>query len=144
MKKKSRKRILLATVLLLTTLCGSVLPVFAAMPAPDAEIEPQWIGISTINIGMTFVDGVGNVAAATTKKSNASLIEATLYLYKQLDDGYWLYLGEWSDSKAVGTLAIGVDFMARSGVTYRGIFVVTAYVDGVPETETVEYSRTCP
>ena len=78
-----------------------------------------------------------------SKQANATLIEGTLYLYKQVN-GRWVYIGEWYKSKAVGTLGISEYFVAESGVTYKAVFTVTAYAGSVAESETVEYIETCP
>ena len=109
----------------------------------NTMVTPRWISIYNIDLDMAFSDGVGTVSAAATKKSTSNLIEGTLYLYKSVN-GEWIYLNEWYKSKSIGTLGISGDFVCDSGVTYKGVFVVTAYTAGVPETEIVEYCKTCP
>ena len=59
-------------------------------------------------------------------------------------DDDWVYVDEWYDCKTRGTLAVGDVFPCVSGVTYKAVFVVTAYTGTTPETETVEYIETCP
>lgn len=51
---------------------------------------------------------------------------------------------EWYNSKTRGTLGVEGTFPCESGATYKTVFVVTAYIDGVPETETVDYIKVCP
>ena len=122
----------------------SVLSINAlAYEAIDTTVAPRWVSIYNIDLDMAFSDGVGTVSAAATKKSTSNLIEGTLYLYKCVN-GEWVYMGEWYKSKTVGTLGISGDFVCESGITYKSIFVVSAYTSGVPETETVEYCKTCP
>ena len=48
------------------------------------------------------------------------------------------------ERKPTVTLAVGGDFACESGVTYKAVFVVTAYTGTTPETETVEYIEECP
>lgn len=71
------------------------------------------------------------------------MIEGTLYVYEKVN-GQWEYVDEAYKSKTVGTLGISFEFDAQSGVEYKAVFVVTAYTNGVAETETVENIKTCP
>ena len=142
MKVNYFKKSMLVVMLLVALLCSFCVNV-SAYEDSKTTITPRWVSIYSINLDMAFDEEGGTVAAVATKKSGASLIEGTLYLYK-LVNGEWVYMGEWYRSKAIGTLGISGDFVSESGVTYKGVFTVTAYTNGVPETETVEYSKTCP
>lgn len=142
MKVNDFKKSVLAMMLLVVLLCSLSVNV-SAFEDFETTITPRWVSIYSIDLDMAFDDEGGTVAAIATKKSGASLIEGTLYLYK-LVNGEWVYIDEWYRSKAIGTLGVSGDFVSESGVTYKGVFIVTAYTNGVPETETVEYSKTCP
>lgn len=142
MKVNGFKKSVLAMMLLVVVLCSFCVNV-SAYEGSEITIIPRWVSIYSIDLDLAFDDEEGTVAAIATKKSGASLIEGTLYLYK-LVNGEWVYIDEWYKSKAIGTLGISGDFVSESGVTYKGVFTVTAYTNGVAETETVEYTETCP
>jgi hypothetical protein len=92
---------------------------------------------------MSFDGNDGNVSGLASKQSTATTIEGTIYLYKLVDND-WVYVNEWYKGHPRGTLAISGDFACESGVTYKAVFVVTAYTDNIPESETVEYIEQCP
>ena len=117
-----------------------VLPSFAAQ-TPESEIEPFWDGISTVNLTLTFSNGVGSVTATARKKTAAESIEGVLTLYQQ-NGNDWDYITEWSGSKRIGTLSLGDDFAAVQGATYKVVFTVTAYVNGFAETDISEEIKT--
>jgi len=139
--KKIKKIVALISLVLLMSVCFSINSF--AYNDSDQYVTPRWVSIYNIDIAMSFHEGVGNISATASKQSTSNLIEGTLYMY-ELVDGEREYMGEWYKSKAIGSLGISVDFACESGVTYIAVFTVTAYTNGVPETETVEYSRTCP
>ena len=103
-----------------------------------------WAGIYTIDLGMAFDGDVGTACGIASKQSKASMIEGTLYVYMLVNDEDWVYIDEWYNSKTRGTLGVEGTFPCESGATYKTVFVVTAYIDGVPETETVDYIKVCP
>ena len=110
---------------------------------PTDAVTPRWVSIFSIDVSMAF-DGVeGEVSGIASKKSTASRIEGTLYLYKLVGDD-WIYIDEWYGSKSIGTLAVSGTFDCESEVTYKAVFVVTAYTDNTPESETYEYIKQCP
>ena len=139
--KKSVKTVISLVLVSVMALCFSV-NIFAI----DDQVQyvtPRWTSIYHIDLDLGFSGTTGTFLAAASKQSTANLIEGTVYLYKWVNND-WQYINEWYKSKAVGTLGIGADFTAERGVTYKVVFEVTAYTNGVPETETVEYSETCP
>ena len=139
--QKMRKIItVIALLLALTTLTSFT--VFAA-DSNDGLVMPLWDSISSVQLDMTFVDGVGNVAGIARKQSTATGIEATLYMYKEVD-GEWEYIDEQYVGFPRGSLGITFDFPCESGVTYKAVFVVTAYTGDAAETETFECIETCP
>ena len=92
---------------------------------------------------MTFDGNEGIVTGVARKQATASKIEGTVYVYKLVGND-WIYVDEWYNSKTRGTLAVEGTFYCESGVTYKAVFVVTAYTGTTPETETVEDIRQCP
>ncbi len=137
-KKFSKKyvRICLATVLLISCL-ASVFGINAT------AVTPRWVSILSMEVDMAFDGNEGDVSGIAMKQSTASKIEGTVYVYKLVGED-WIYVDEWYNSKTRGTLAVGDTFPCESGVTYKAVFVVTAYTGNTPETETVEYIDTCP
>ena len=114
-----------------------------AIGEEQSSVSPRWVSIFDIDLTMGFSGNMGSVAGSASKKSTASRIEGTLYLYEKID-GEWEYVDEVYNSKTIGTLAMGIDFDAVSGREYKAEFVVTAYTNGVAETETVYNYKTCP
>ena len=111
--------------------------------APANAVTPRWASILSMDLSMTFDGNEGSVTGAAMKQSTATKIEGTVYLY-ELDGDDWIYIDEWYNSKTRGTLGVGGDFTCESGVTYKAVFVVTAYTGTTPETETMEYIDVCP
>lgn len=120
--------------------CMLALPTFAAQK-PEPEIEPLWDGIASINLTLSFPNGEGSVTATARKKTTANSIAGVLTVYQQ-NGNDWIYITEWSGSKQIGTLALGGDFTAVQGATYKAVFTVTAYINGTTETEISEYIQT--
>lgn len=140
MKKKSIKRVtsaFLSAVMLL----GCLMSVCAVNAGAATA---RWVGIFSIDVVMGFDGDVGTVSGVARKQTTASMIEGTLYVYMLVNDEDWVYIDEWYNSKTRGTLGVEGTFPCESGATYKVVFVVTAYTDGVPETETVERIKVCP
>ena len=140
MKKKNVKRVtsaFLSAVMLL----GCLMSVCAVNAG--AAIA-RWEGILSINLAMAFDGDEGTVTGLASKQSTASMIEGTVYVYMLVNDEDWVYIDEWYNSKTRGTLGVEGTFPCESGATYKAVFVVTAYVDGLPETETYERIKVCP
>lgn len=106
-------------------------------------VTPRWTSIFSIEVSMGFDGDEGTVSGIARKKTTATKIEGTVYLY-ELDGDEWIYVDEWFYSKSVGTLAVSGTFACESGNSYKAVFVVTAYTGNIPETETVEYIEQCP
>ena len=141
MNKNSCKSLI--TILLLVVIVFAMTMNVAAKENSTTNPEPRWVSIFTIDLNIAFNNGTGTVSGIATKQSTANMIEGTLYLYQFIDDE-WVYVDEWYKSKAVGTLGINATFVCERGVTYKAVFTVTAYTNGVAETETIEYSKICP
>ncbi len=138
-KVKKFTKAALSIILAFVMLEGSV---FYAIAAPSEEsgstvVTPRWTSIASIELGMTFSDGIGNASGLANKKPTSSLIEVTLTVYKW-KSGKWQYVASRSGSETVGTVGISVDFVAEPSVRYKAVFEVTAYTNNVPETMTVE------
>ena len=129
--------------LLLTLMMLCIFPVasFAALPE-DNTVEPQWIGIADIGLHINFDETLGRATGSARKHSTASKIEAELYVYKQIGEDEWQFLGSNSGQKTVGTLVVYVDFTPEVNATYKAVLAVTAYTNNMPETEIVELIRT--
>jgi hypothetical protein len=140
MKAAQLKRTI--TFFLVLVMVGlSVVSIGAEAPAP--AVTPRWTSISHISLDMAFNDeNVGTATGTARKKTGASMIEGTIYVYELVDDE-WVYIDEAYGSKSVGSLGVYVTFPCESGVTYKTVFTVTAYTNGVGETETVEYVKVC-
>ena len=110
---------------------------------PSSAVTPRWTSILSIDLSIAFDGTEGTVTGSASKKSTATRIEGTIYLYELVGDD-WVYIDEWYNSRSRGTLAVSGDFTCASGVTYKAEFVVTAYTGTTPETETVESIKQCP
>ena len=142
MKRKcfNKKTILsMLLALLMLTTC-SVNAIAAAADPPT--VSPQWDNISTINLGMAFDGNEAVASASVSKSSNATFVEATMYLYKW-ENNDWVYMDEAYRSKSIGTLVVSIDFTCEVGVEYRAVLEVTAYEGINLERETVEYREVC-
>lgn len=104
----------------------------------------RWKRILSISLAIGFDGDEATASGIASKQSKASMIEGTLYVYMLVNDEDWVYIDEWYNSKTRGTLGVEGTFPCESGATYKTVFVVTAYIDGVPETETVDYIKVCP
>ena len=137
-----KKRFLRVFVCLLASLMLFSVNVFA-VEAEQSSVSPRWVSIFNIDLTLTFHGDIGCVTGSASKKAGASMIEGTLYMYEKVN-GQWVYIDQAYKSKTIGTLAVTLEFDVESGAEYKAVFVVTAYTDGVPETETVENIKTCP
>lgn len=138
-EKKNFKKIvsaLLAGMLLFS--CSACLFVTNA-----GAVTPRWVSILSMEVNIVFDGNEGEVLGIASKQSTASKIEGTVYLYKLVGDD-WIYVDECYNIKTRGTLAVRDTFTCESGVTYKAVFVVTAYTGTTSETETVEYIDQCP
>ena len=136
--KKTLSIIFTALILIM----GVVTPTYAAVPE-DNTVMPLWESISALSSDIGFSGSNGNATGICTRKNGVELLEGTLIVYKNVN-GSWEYVGEASNSRASGPLAVSVDFTCESGVEYMSEFTVTAYESGVPETVTKTAYRTCP
>lgn len=127
--------------LILAIICTMSVNAFAAT-RPESSVTPLWDSIQRVSIDIGFYDNEGSAVATARKQSTSELIEGTLYLYELVDEE-WEYIDELYLSKEVGTLAFSIDFTCVEGVTYKAVLTVTAYTNGVGETETFEHIETC-
>ena len=131
------------TITLLLVLAMLVPATVGALAASSQKVQPRWTSIFTIELPMTFDGTSGNATGLARKQSTATNLEGVLTVYKLVNDS-WIFVGDASGEKPVGTLRLSVDFYAESGVTYKAVFEVTAYTGSAAETETVDYIKTCP
>ncbi len=136
MKKNKIIITLISVVIILSCLATTT---FAAVPE---MVQPRWVSILEMVVDMSFDGTEGNATGSSIKKSTADFIEGTVVVYKWINND-WEYVGEAYNSRSIGTLAVSVDFEAEMGRRYKAEFTVTAYTDGVPESETIEYTKIC-
>lgn len=141
MKRNNIIKSVISLSLVLIMFYSLAVPAFAAQEE-DTTVQPRWTSIATMDLDMSFVGSQGNVAATARKQSTASHIVGTLYLYKW-NGSYYEYMDEVSGSKTVGTLGLTIDFVCEPGVQYKGVLSVVAYTNGVGESETITYYKTC-
>ena len=136
------KRMKKVAVVFLTLLlaCSFTVPALAAQK-PGSEIVPLWDGIYSINLTLSFANGVGTATGVARKMAAAESISGVLTVYQQSGND-WIAIAEWSGSKRIGSLGMGGDFAVVQGATYKAVFTVTAYINGVAETETFEDIQT--
>ena len=138
-KKNSilRKGIIL-TIILATVLSFSV-PSLAALPE-DNTVEPRWYNMNMINLYFVFSGNDGTACSEVIQKANATLIEATLTVYRK--EGFrWVTVASNSGSSSMA-LCLDVEFNAIEGATYKMVLDVTAYGISVDETESLSKTET--
>ena len=141
MKKNICKKI--ASAILLFSMMLTFTVGVMAYERQSPNVSPRWTSIHNIDLDMQFFGDEGLASGGATKQQTSSMIEGTLRLYKQVNNE-WVCIGEWYKSKTIGSLVISATFACESGTTYKCQFTVTAYTNGVPETEIVECIQTCP
>jgi hypothetical protein len=139
MMQKKVKKIISLTVTIVLLLCFLSNAFLIGITAAT----PRWVNIYSIELDIVFDGNYAIASGIASKQSTATSIEGTLTLY-ELEDDEWVEIGEWYNSKSRGTLAVSGEFTCESGVTYKAVFVVTAYTGTSAETETVEYTKQCP
>lgn len=102
----------------------------------------MWDNISTINLYLSFSGTSGEASVIASKKSGVTSIEGTLTVYENID-GEWEYVDSASKSTTRSSLSLTVQFDAVSGREYKAVFEVTAYKDGVGESDTTTTYKTC-
>lgn len=138
-KRKDLKKITSVFLVVMLLLgCFSYLFVIETSAA-----TPRWASILSVDLSMVVETSGGEVSGIAIKKVTASKIEGTVTLYR-LEGENWVFVDEWYNSRTKGTLAVVGEFACVSGVTYKTVFVVTAYTDNVPESFTVERTEVCP
>lgn len=141
MKLKNTVKVIISLSLALIMLCSLPISTLAAANE-EVTVQPRWTSIATMDVDMVFVDGLGSAAATARKQSTASHIEGMLYVYKWTGSS-WEYVGHNEGSKTVGTLGVCVDFACETGVQYLAVWTVFAFTNGISESETMEYYKTC-
>lgn len=120
----------------------SSLPSFAIMPEEDG-IMPLWESVYEVEVYVEFNGTTCMPGGIASKQSTATSIEGTLTVYEEVD-GQWEELYSWYRRVTRGSLVLGEDFEATSGVRYKAVFEVTAYTGTTPETVVFEDIGTCP
>ncbi|MBQ8389006.1 MAG: hypothetical protein IJX46_08785 [Clostridia bacterium] len=142
--KGSFAKIAVSVILTFAMLVGAAFltPVGAAQ-IEDETVSPLWVGISSVNVDMSFSGNNGNAIGTLTKSSTASSMEATLTVYRW-SGSQWVFVDSASGTKTRGTLALSISFDAVAGTRYKAVFDVTVYTNNVPESESIDVEKTCP
>ena len=133
-KKNPIFRKCITLVLIMSTVLSFSLPSFAALPENNT-IEPLWSNISMINLYFIFSDDVDMACGEVYRKTTATLIEATLTVYRK--EGFrWVTV---ASNTASSTISLGIDteFNAIEGATYKAVLDVTAYGTSATDTQTL-------
>ena len=69
-------------------------------------------------------------------------MEGTLTVY-EIINGNWVYVDSASGSTTGNSLAVTVQFKGVGGRSYKAVFEVTAYKDGVAESDTSTAYKNC-
>ena len=142
MKRNNLIKSIISLSLAIIMACSLSIPAFAS-EVPEATVSPRWVSIANMHVDMGFVGTEGSALGTARKQSTADSIVGTLYLYKWNGSTYE-YITEASGWKTVGTLGVGIEFEAESGVQYLAVWTVVAYTDDVGEAFTAEFLKTCP
>lgn len=134
-------RIIIA-ILFTMTIFSSAITV-SANEYESEMVQPRYSSINTLNCSITLNDEYHAVTGTATKKTSASSIEGTLILYKKSGNS-WIYMDQAYKSVTRGVLGLEIYFDAESGATYKAVWTVTAYTNGVGETVVIEDIKTCP
>ncbi|MBE6891767.1 MAG: hypothetical protein E7481_07060 [Ruminococcaceae bacterium] len=127
------KKSIVYTIILATLLSFS-LTSFAALPG-NSEISPLWVNLSAMDLDFYFSGNTGTASGEIYRKLSATLIEATLTVYRK--EGFrWVTVASQTDSSNI-SLAINVEFNAIAGATYKAVLDVMVYGTSVDETETI-------
>lgn len=132
-----RKGIIFA-VILVSILSFSLIS-FAALPENN-EISPLWINMYGIDLDFYFSNDSGIASGDVIQKTSATLIEATLTVYRK--EGFrWVTVASNTASSTI-SLAIDTEFNAIKGATYKAVIDVIAYGTSVDETESISKIET--
>lgn len=120
MKGKNKMKKVLFLVLTIVLLV-SLSVIAAAKPTP--EIAPLWDNTRTIESSFDFDGANSNAYANIVGKSGTTKIEATLKVYK-LVDNTWTYITETSATAYSSIMSITTPFAATTGTHYKSILVL--------------------
>ena len=127
------KKSIVYTIILATLLSFS-LTSFAELPG-NSEISPLWLNISAMDLDFYFSEDIGTASGIIYRKLSATLIEATLTVYRK--EGFrWVTVASQTESSTI-SLGIEVEFNAKEGATYKAVLDVIVYGTSVDETETI-------
>ena len=134
------KKNLIVGLLCLILIAASVVPCYAYAEAPT--VQPRWDNIKNISLEMTFNGTSGTAFGIATKKTGVTSMEGTLTVY-EIINGNWVYVDSASGSTTGNSLAVTVQFKGVGGRSYKAVFEVTAYKDGVAESDTSTAYKNC-
>ena len=135
------KKNLIVGLLCLILIAASVVPCYAYAEA--TTVQPRWDNIKNITLEMTFNGTNGTAIGTATRKTGVTSMEGTLTVY-EIINGNWVYVGSNYGSTTGNSLMVTVQFKGVGGRSYKAVFEVTAYKNGVGETDTYTTYKNCP
>lgn len=125
------KKAIISMVAVILLVSCVVLPVSAA--EAETVIQPRWSNISTIDVTLTVIDGVGHADCVSIAQFGSTSIQTDIYVYEHTDEG-WFYIAEMHDIKYKLVSGVCCTFPARSDGYYCAVYTFTVVKDGVAET----------
>ena len=123
------KKIIALVLALVTLFTFSV----SAQAAQKPTVDLLWDNTDSIATNFDFNGSDSYARASIIAKEGTSQINATLTVYRKMDNGYMLYIGESTKTVYTDACSISVKFTALSGATYKSILVVNVTNNGVTE-----------
>ena len=128
--EKMKKAVISIVAIILLVSCV-VIPVSAA--ETEAIIQPRWSNISTIDVTLTVIDGVGHADCVSSAQFGSTSIQTDIYVYEHTDEG-WFYITEMHDIKYKLVSGVICTFPARIDGYYCAVYRFTVVKDGIAET----------
>ena len=125
------KKAIISMVAVILLVSCVVLPVSAT--ETETVIQPRWSNISTIDVTLTVIDGVGHADCVSSAQFGSTSIQTDIYVYEHTDEG-WFYITETHDIKYKLVSGVCCTFPARSDGYYCAVYTFTVVKDGVAET----------
>ena len=113
---------------------------YAALPE---TIEPLWVNIDGFQNNIYFNGANSSATATVIGKSGTTKITGTLTVYRQSGSN-WIYVGSDSDTVTTSAMGLSVNFTGYSEVNYTSVLSFSLTRNGVTESESNTYYKTCP
>ena len=116
------KRIL-SVILVLVTLFTAAIPAFAAAPADEPVVSPQYTYIQTISIGLEIDEKTGIATCRASSYATTNYTVEVEYELQRYKDSKWETIKMWSAS-AIRLSYLTQYWAVYSGYLYRGVVTV--------------------